>query len=102
MKNVKVLEDNQVAIATVTKPRNKKLEIKSNYVPEKVVSEEIAVIEYQPSELQAADTLTKVVHHDATGQLGLVPLQTKTPGMLTIRLLWMTPKKGDASALATG
>ena len=77
---VKVLEDNQAAIAIVQKPRNKKLEVKSDYIRDRIEYGDISLIKYQPSELQAADALTKVVDRDATRKLGLVRFQTKNPG----------------------
>ena len=79
---VKVLEDNQAVIAITEKPRNNKFKLKSDYIRTQIENGFVSIIQYNPSNLQAADALTKVTNGDATQLLGLVKRgKTKTPGM---------------------
>jgi len=82
---VKVLEDNQAVIAITEKPRNNKFKLKSDYIRTQIENGFVSIIQYNPSNLQAADALTKVTNGDATQLLGLVNRgKTKNTGNVEV------------------
>ena len=80
-----ILEDNQAVIAMLDRPRNKRFELRVDYITERMARGDIGFVQYQPTDQQPADVLTKVVNHNVNLLLGLIkcPLISHR-GMLTM------------------